>query len=212
MAEDPNTDTIENELKSLESSFDVSIKRKLLLWVVRWIIGFAIIAVVTSYFPGVSWLWYVGIAIAIISLIAIFAAKSILSRRFRIARSTIESLQREIGVPGDEELASLITGEWKLDTTHEGADVSALSEYRSDGAFVSSGSSSNGGFVAKFKTEGTWRVQDNYLIWTVEKSSNPGLIAPGTTCKEEILSISGQEMTYRDQDGTVWTELKAEDS
>lgn len=50
-------------------------------WVIRWVFGFGIIAVITNYYAGFAWLWIAGAAVAAISLLVIFITHYMLKRK-----------------------------------------------------------------------------------------------------------------------------------
>ena len=51
-------------LNTVAVNFTQSVSRRLILWAVRWIIGFGVIALVVYFQPAWSWLWRVGGCIA----------------------------------------------------------------------------------------------------------------------------------------------------
>jgi hypothetical protein len=59
---DPGLDPEEEAaaLRTLEGETANFFRRRLVLWAVRWVIGFAIIAVVVHFQPDWFWLWWVG--------------------------------------------------------------------------------------------------------------------------------------------------------
>lgn len=84
------------ELRSLKESSDSFLTRRIVLWVIRWIIGFAIIGIVVYFKPGWSWLWWVGLGFAVITPISALLSKIFLDRKLRQVQSTLAELERSI--------------------------------------------------------------------------------------------------------------------
>lgn len=61
--------------------YERMIARRLLLWVIRWIIGFALIWAVTAWTGRFGWLWLAGFIVAILSLMVTLGAQAFVSRR-----------------------------------------------------------------------------------------------------------------------------------
>lgn len=55
-----------------DTVIDKHVRKQVIIWCVRWTLGFALIWWVTAKWPSIAWLWYVGIATALVSLISIF--------------------------------------------------------------------------------------------------------------------------------------------
>lgn len=71
---------IQRELHEDESDARILVRRQLIFWVVRWIIGFALIGVVFYLTPGSGWLWWVAAALAALTLAYILGV-AVLTRR-----------------------------------------------------------------------------------------------------------------------------------
>jgi len=75
---------------------DTSLKKRLIMWAIRWIIGFVIIWLITAYYPQASWLWLVGIVTASAFLVFVLAGSWMLKRRFEMAETRISRAEQEI--------------------------------------------------------------------------------------------------------------------
>lgn len=84
------------EADALAERFDQDVRRALILWVIRWIVGFALIWFVTAVSGGLGWLWWVGIIAAIASLVATLAIKRTMSRRFDSLNESFDELERAL--------------------------------------------------------------------------------------------------------------------
>lgn len=97
MAEKQESEThLESELLQLDALQNESesfLKRRVTLWGIRWSIGFALIWAVVSYQPAWNWLWWVGAALAVLSLGSIFLGRIILKRKFEQVRSSAEEVR-----------------------------------------------------------------------------------------------------------------------
>jgi len=69
------------EADKLAARFDEDVRRAFILWVVRWILGFALIWFITGVSGGLNWLWGLGVVVAIASLVLTMALKRRMSRR-----------------------------------------------------------------------------------------------------------------------------------
>lgn len=194
-------------LDELASIINHSSKRNLFTWLLRWTIGFAMVAAITLYFDNLEWLWIVAISIALLSLGVNLYVRRVLNRAINEANVTRQTLERML-VPEDEALASLIIGKWRLETVHEGHQVTGTTQYNEDHTLFSSGSVSTHGNVETFEVEGQWHVEGRELVWSVVKSSNHELVPVGLTQREQILSITEDTKTYQDEEGTVWAEQR----
>ena len=84
------------------------LRRRLLLWALRWLIGFSGIFLVTHFYPGLAWLWWAGAGLALLSLCWLFAAQRLLARKFARAEAAGDELEAalhdlETAHPLDEE-------------------------------------------------------------------------------------------------------------
>ena len=69
------------ELAAMSAGLSQSLKRRLVLWTVRWLIGFAIVAAVVHFWPSASWLWWASAAIAALSLVSLVTMHFVVQRR-----------------------------------------------------------------------------------------------------------------------------------
>ncbi len=81
------TDT--SELASMSAGLTQSLQRRLVMWAVRWLIGFGIVAAVVHFWPSVSWLWWAAAAFAALSLITLLVVQFIVQRRIGVAQTRI---------------------------------------------------------------------------------------------------------------------------
>lgn len=84
------------ELQSLRSDWSAFSRRRLVLWGVRWTIGFAIIGVVVYSNPEWSWLWWFGLGFALLTPITASIGQRIVSRKLREAEKSLAALEETI--------------------------------------------------------------------------------------------------------------------
>lgn len=78
----PDRELPEREaLRAASEAFDVSLRHRLLLWLLRWIAGFAAIAVIVYLWPELAWLWWAAAAVAGLSLVLMLAIHRFVGRR-----------------------------------------------------------------------------------------------------------------------------------
>ena len=85
------------ELRSLRRGWSAFSYRRLVLWLIRWTIGFALIALVAALYPEVSWLWWVGIGFAMLTPVMAMASQWFPSRKLRQVGSALAELEKAIG-------------------------------------------------------------------------------------------------------------------
>ena len=85
------------EADALSASFDRDVKRALILWIVRWVIGFLLIWFITGVSGGLGWLWWVGIGFAMLIPVTAMASQWFVSRKLRQAESALAELEEAIG-------------------------------------------------------------------------------------------------------------------
>ena len=93
-AKDVEQTHVSAELNELAASFDGSIRRRLILWVVRWTLGFVAIAVAVQWRPRLAWLWWAGAIVAFISLLTLILVHVVARRRVELARERIAEYHR----------------------------------------------------------------------------------------------------------------------
>lgn len=81
------------ELERLDASSRAFLKRRLIMWAIRWAAGFATIGIVVSRNPDWSWLWWVGAAFATLTPTMALVTHFILNRKSRQAREGLSELE-----------------------------------------------------------------------------------------------------------------------
>lgn len=76
------------------SALRVSFKRRLLLWTIRWLITFGVIGAIVYFNPTLSWLWWVGAALALVSLGLVLVLHVVLQRRLALSHQRIAEYER----------------------------------------------------------------------------------------------------------------------
>ena len=89
---DPN-----EELPQIRENFSELIKRAIITWTIRWVIGFAIIWAVTAMTGRFDWLWVAGIVVAGVSLMFTLATHVIIQRKFASITAKAAELETELG-------------------------------------------------------------------------------------------------------------------
>lgn len=89
------------DLEQLRETLASFGKRRLFLWCVRWILGFAAIGLIVYFWPALTWLFWVGAAIATTSLAATLAFLGIALRRVAAGRRRIEDYERLAQMAGE---------------------------------------------------------------------------------------------------------------
>ncbi len=85
------------ELRSLRRGWSGFSCRRVVLWLIRWTIGFAFIGLFAALFPGMSWLWWVGIGFAMLTPVTAMASQWLVSRKLRQVESALAELQEAMG-------------------------------------------------------------------------------------------------------------------
>lgn len=81
------------ELDEIEQSTKTLITRSLIFWVMRWAIGFSIIGIIVYYNNNLSWLWWLGIAIALITPVVSLFTKVILGKKLKETQDKLKELE-----------------------------------------------------------------------------------------------------------------------
>lgn len=80
--------------------------RALVLWAVRWTIGFAIIWAITAWTGAYSWLWTAGFIVAVLSLVVILAMRILFQNRLRSTHAKTDELNKTLDeFDAEEELS-----------------------------------------------------------------------------------------------------------
>jgi uncharacterized membrane protein len=82
-----------SDLNEMREVLTASIKRRLLMWVVRWTLGFAAIAVTVYFRPGLSWLFLAGAGVAAASLIVMLSMYAFARRRLEVGRQRLDDYE-----------------------------------------------------------------------------------------------------------------------
>lgn len=93
------------DLDTASTSLAQTVTRRLVLWVIRWVIGFTVIAVAVSFWPALSWLWWGGGAFAALSLAVTLAIHFLMQRKILAVQEKTDDMERlwaEIG-EGDQD-------------------------------------------------------------------------------------------------------------
>ena len=81
-------------LRAAADAFAASVRQRLLLWLLRWIAGFAAIAVIVYLWPGLGWLWWAGASVAGLSLALMLTVHLFVRRRAAKATRRIAEFER----------------------------------------------------------------------------------------------------------------------
>jgi hypothetical protein len=87
--DDGELGSLTDDLDQIRSDTTSFLRQRLLMWAVRWCIGFASIWVVVSFWPNLGWLWWVGAAVASASLAFLLLSRWLISRRLDRTSSLI---------------------------------------------------------------------------------------------------------------------------
>jgi membrane protein implicated in regulation of membrane protease activity len=71
-----------------------SVKRRLLLWGVRWTLGFAAIAVAVHFYPTLTWLYWAGAGVAAVSLVVTLSIHAFAQRRLDFGKRRLDEYER----------------------------------------------------------------------------------------------------------------------
>ena len=82
------------ELHAISANVTQAVRRRLILWAIRWLIGFGAIAILTHFWSASSWLWWVGGAVAALSLGATLIMHFIMQRKIAAVRTKIDEAER----------------------------------------------------------------------------------------------------------------------
>jgi hypothetical protein len=96
MTDDTEADEIDNlddleAVASMRAAQRTDVKKRLMLWVARWTIGFGLIWMIISYYPSMIWLWWVGGAVALVSLVALVVGAVLVERKLARVEGQIKS-------------------------------------------------------------------------------------------------------------------------
>lgn len=83
------------EIDAAAATLMKSIKRRLVLWAIRWVIGFGLIALAVRFWPNLGWLWWVGAAVASLSLVVMVAMHFFVQRRMAEVKARLEAAEAQ---------------------------------------------------------------------------------------------------------------------
>lgn len=110
--------------------------------------------------------------------------------------------------PSDKKYEKLILGLWKADYKVGLAKLIGFSNYKSDKSFSAHGKLTVLNTTQSFTTEGTWHIKNGMLIAKVLKSSNSEMLPIGLVTKDKIIVLNKTTYTYKDHEGTIFTDKR----
>jgi hypothetical protein len=103
---------------------------------------------------------------------------------------------KESKKPPDAEITRLLIGKWKGSDPITG--VTGTIQYAKDGTFIGDGKVS---LPCKeeiaFHAEGTWKVSKGAILFTITKSTRPGVAPVGIEVKEVVYAIDEKTVRYK---------------
>lgn len=81
------------ELRSHRQHWSACKQCRLLLRLIRWIIGFGLIGQITALLPGWSWLWWLGICLALFTPAVAVASQWLVSHKIRETETALAELE-----------------------------------------------------------------------------------------------------------------------
>jgi len=85
-----------SELDAMRADTAVFMRQRLVMWGIRWTIGFGLIALVVWYNPDLTWLWWVGGAVALTSLAFLIVGQKLMQSRINKTESRIQQAESDI--------------------------------------------------------------------------------------------------------------------
>lgn len=89
------------ELNQLRQETKRFVGKRIVMWAVRWAIGFAVIGAVTYFYEGLDWLWWAGLGLAGTSLVLMFTMHWVMSRKLAGVQGDLDRLDAMIKESGD---------------------------------------------------------------------------------------------------------------
>jgi hypothetical protein len=83
-----------SELDEMRDALAGSVRRRLRLWAVRWVLGFAVIAVVVHFYPNLTWLFWAGAGVAALSLVVTLSIHAFAKRRLDLGKRRLDEYER----------------------------------------------------------------------------------------------------------------------
>lgn len=95
MNADKVSDQFYAELNAIADQTRSRTKITLVKWLIRWLIGFGLIALITAYYPHLHWLWIAGAAMAALSLCILLVTHYVLKRKMMRVSAQIKAAEEE---------------------------------------------------------------------------------------------------------------------
>jgi membrane protein YdbS with pleckstrin-like domain len=83
-----------SELDEMREALAGSVRRRLILWAVRWVLGFAAIAALVHFYPTFTWLFWAGAAVAALSLVVTLSIHGFAKRRLEVGQRRLDEYER----------------------------------------------------------------------------------------------------------------------
>jgi membrane protein YdbS with pleckstrin-like domain len=83
-----------SELDDMRGALAGSVRRRLALWAIRWVLGFAAIAVFVHFYPTLAWLFWAGAAVAALSLVVTLSIHAFGKRRLDVGERRLDEYER----------------------------------------------------------------------------------------------------------------------
>jgi hypothetical protein len=84
-----------SELDEMREALAGSVRRRLILWAVRWVLGFAAIAIVVHFYPTLTWLFWAGAAVAALSLVVTLSIHAFAKKRLDVGERRLDEYERQ---------------------------------------------------------------------------------------------------------------------
>lgn len=81
------------KLDEMREAMAGSVKRRLVLWAVRWVLGFAALAVVVHFYPKLTWLLWAGAVVAALSLVLTLSIHAFAKRRLDLGERRLDEIE-----------------------------------------------------------------------------------------------------------------------
>jgi len=81
-----------DESDEIGSEFASFFKRRIVMWAVRWTIGFALTGVLVSFRPEYEWLWWITGGLALVSLLLLLLGQWLVQRKLAQTTTKIDDV------------------------------------------------------------------------------------------------------------------------
>jgi len=112
------------------------------------------------------------------------------------------------GKPDDKKFEELLVGKWKSDYKIGRVRMIAIGQYKKDKSYQVQGKLTVLSEIQAFNAEGTWRIKGGMVIMKVLKSSKPEMLPVGLVTKDKIIVLNNSFYTYKDNEGTQFTDKR----